>query len=105
MTVHANRIPSKRAGGELEIVCAFTGRPSTIPCATLVPVAARVPETALFDDLRDACPDRAVSRIGDCHSPGTIAASVYSGHRFARQYGETIDPDSVPFKREEIVVL
>jgi hypothetical protein len=34
----------------------------------------------------------------------TIAAAVFAGHRYARDFGETIDPDAVPFKREAIVV-
>jgi hypothetical protein len=34
----------------------------------------------------------------------TIAAAVFAGHRYARDFGETIDPDVVPFKREAIVV-
>ena len=46
---------------------------------------------------------RSVTRIGDCLAPGTIAAAVLSGHRYAREFGETIDPDVAPFRREAIV--
>jgi len=34
----------------------------------------------------------------------TIAAAVFSGHCYAREFGETIDPDGVPFRRERIAV-
>jgi dimethylamine/trimethylamine dehydrogenase len=40
-----------------------------------------------------------VTRIGDCFGPGTIAAAVYGGHRYARELGEP-QSDAVPFRRE-----
>jgi dimethylamine/trimethylamine dehydrogenase len=40
-----------------------------------------------------------VARVGDCLGPGTIAAAVYGGHRFARELGETPD-DGVFFRRD-----
>ena len=42
-----------------------------------------------------------ITRIGDCLAPGTIAAAVYSGHRFARELDEPAH-DGVPFRRELI---
>ncbi len=47
---------------------------------------------------------KSVKRIGDCNAPGIIAAAVFSGHRYAREFGEVIDPDIPPFKREKIAV-
>jgi len=38
-------------------------------------------------------------RIGDCLAPGTIAAAVYGGHRYARELGAPV-PEGVPFRRE-----
>jgi dimethylamine/trimethylamine dehydrogenase len=38
-----------------------------------------------------------VVSIGDCLAPSTIAAAVYAGHRYAREFDQ---PDSVAFKRE-----
>ena len=40
-----------------------------------------------------------VTRIGDCLAPGTIAAAVYAGHRFAREF-ETAAAENVPFRVE-----
>jgi hypothetical protein len=37
-----------------------------------------------------------LTRIGDCLVPSTIAAVVYAGHRFAREF-ETPSVESVPF--------
>lgn len=47
---------------------------------------------------------QSVSRIGDCLAPGTIAAAVYEGHRFAREFDGAVEVDAVPFKREYVEV-
>jgi dimethylamine/trimethylamine dehydrogenase len=41
----------------------------------------------------------AVNAIGDCLAPGTIAAAVYAGHRYAREF-ELPANDQVGFHRE-----
>ena len=53
------------------------------------------------EDLFSALQGRATSltRIGDCYAPGTIAAAVYGGHRYARELGEPA-VTGVPFRRE-----
>jgi dimethylamine/trimethylamine dehydrogenase len=40
-----------------------------------------------------------VTSIGDCLAPSTIAASVYAGHRYAREYDRT-PSDAAAFQRE-----
>ena len=50
----------------------------------LVLVTSREPE----NDLYDLLPASNTSRIGDCLVPSSIADAVYSGHKFAREYGE-----------------
>ena len=42
-----------------------------------------------------------VTPLGDCFAPGTIAAAVWSGHKFGRELAQAAD-DAVPFKREQI---
>jgi dimethylamine/trimethylamine dehydrogenase len=57
---------------------------------------SRKPQDGLFHALVDQID---IKRIGDCLAPGTIATSVYSGHRYARE----LDADAsvlVPFRRE-----
>ena len=78
----------------------------TIEDASLVVVSARDPRDGLYQELI-ADPDRlaqagirSVTAIGDCYAPGTIAAAVYSGHRFARELGRELPEDVVPFRRE-----
>jgi dimethylamine/trimethylamine dehydrogenase len=45
-----------------------------------------------------------IRAIGDCHAPGAIYSAVYSGHRAAREFGETIDPDAVGYIRERVAL-
>ena len=85
----------------VELACVFTDRKETLACKSVVMVTMRDSEDALYHDLV-AIPDNGlkfVTRIGDCLAPGTIAAAVYSGHRFARELGEPV-PEGVPFRRE-----
>ena len=79
-------------------------------CAALVLVTSRLPNDAVHLDLKAREADWAdagiagVKAIGDGNAPATIAAAVFAGHRYAREFGEVIDPDVVPFRREAIVV-
>ena len=99
-----------RTADALDIACVFTGRVETIDCRTLVTVTSRLPEEALYQALMTRKADwqeagiKSVTRIGDCAGPGTIAAAVFSGHRYARDLDAPFDPDVVPFKRERIEV-
>ncbi|TDK51459.1 FAD-dependent oxidoreductase [Antarcticimicrobium luteum] len=86
---------------QVELACVFTDRKETLACKSVIMVTMRDSEDALYHDLV-AIPDngpKSVTRIGDCLAPGTIAAAVYSGHRFARELGEQV-PEGVPFRRE-----
>ncbi len=87
---------------DMMLRCVFTDKRQSVDCDVLIPVTMRQPEEKLWQDLtsqpnQDA---KTITRIGDCLSPATIAAAVYSGHKFARQFGEKINPDVAPFKRE-----
>jgi len=86
------------------VACNFTDRSHEIACGSFVPVTMRRPIDTLFHDLQalvgsagSARPS--LTRIGDCFAPGTIAAAVYAGHRYARELGQAAS-DAVPFKRE-----
>src|SRR3546814_4511508 len=94
----------------LELACFYTGAPASLDCAALVLVTSRLPKERLTLELlaREAewadAGIASVKAIGDCRAPATIAAAVFAGHRYAREFGETVDPDAVAFKRERIVV-
>jgi dimethylamine/trimethylamine dehydrogenase len=93
-----------RGADSVTLECAYTGRRRDIACATLVSVTMRRPVDALHVEIaalveRGAAGPKSLARIGDCLGPGTIAAAVYSGHRYARELGEPT-VEGAPFRRE-----
>jgi dimethylamine/trimethylamine dehydrogenase len=90
------------AGG-VRLACAYTGRERELACDALVTVTARLPQDGLVDQLRALGGEMRVEAIGDALSPGTIAAAVWDGRRYAEQLdGPPHDPDSAPFLREVV---
>jgi dimethylamine/trimethylamine dehydrogenase len=76
--------------------CIYTGQTREVEAANVVMTTSRQPQDDLFHALVDRID---IQRIGDCLAPGTIATSVYSGHRYAREMdSELMVP--VPFRRE-----
>ncbi len=90
--------------------CNYTGNDMRIGAATLVSVTARLSNDALYLDLKaDEMARReagiiTLKNIGDADVPGAIVHAVYAGHKAAREFGEVIDPDQFPFKRELVFV-
>ncbi len=108
VSIHPHRVIAGRTKDTIDLACVFTGRKETIGCGLLVVVTSRLPNDDLYLALQTS-KDRWTSaglksstRVGDALAPGTIAAAVYSGHRFARELGSSIDIDAVPFRRESI---
>ena len=79
----------------LQLTNTLTGEVSNHE-GSVVSVTARLPRDELFEVLKGKI---AVRRIGDCFGPSIIAAAVYEGHRYAREFDTDIDPDAVPFNR------
>lgn len=93
-----------RGAACVTLECVFTERQHDIACGTLVSVTMRRPVDTLFHALQrlitaGADGPKTLTRLGDCLAPGTIAAAVYAGHRYARELGEAAT-DAVPFRRE-----
>ncbi|MGI9648940.1 MAG: NADH:flavin oxidoreductase, partial [Acidimicrobiia bacterium] len=88
------------------ITNAFTGREATIAADSLVAVTGRLPTDELVQDLEshrdqwESAGLQTVRAIGDAWAPGTIAAAVWDGHRYARELDVEIDADIPPFRRE-----
>ena len=105
--IHPHRMLAGRSRDSLDIACIFTGRHETIACGALVTVTSRLPQAELWTGLDakgaewQAAGIRSVTRIGDCLAPGLIAAAVYSGHRYAREFGALNEFTAVPFERED----
>ncbi len=74
----------------------YTGHTRDVEAANVVMITSRRPQDELFYALVDRID---IQRIGDCLAPGTIATSVYSGHRFAREM-DSAAMVPVAFRRE-----
>ncbi len=84
---------------------AATGEMVEIEAGAVVLVTARQPVDQIAVALEERRPEwtaaglGSVQAIGDAWAPGTIAAAVWSGRRYAEELGEPSD-DGVPFRRE-----
>ena len=81
---------------QVTVTCAYTGRQSEIAADSVVLVTARLPHEELVTDLAALGQFRTVRAIGDAWAPGTIAAAVWSGRRYAEEF----DDEPGPFRRE-----
>ncbi len=83
-----------QVGGAAQLECAYTGKASEVPCASLILCSGRIAEDGLFHALSGRVKN--LDRIGDCLQPSSIADAVYSAHRYARLLGQ----DDPPPRRE-----
>jgi dimethylamine/trimethylamine dehydrogenase len=103
--VHLNRNAVELSDSGLVLECTYTARRTFVAAAAVVAVTSRVPNDELARAL-DAMPEAAraagiasITSIGDCLAPSTIAAAVYAGHRYAREF-DWPSTDEAAFKRE-----
>jgi dimethylamine/trimethylamine dehydrogenase len=92
--------------GEVTIEHISSGKSRNLETGNLAMVTARRPQHDLYFELEgdpDALQEagiKSVTRIGDCVAPSTIAAAVYAGHLYAREFDCEIDIDKVQYLRE-----
>jgi dimethylamine/trimethylamine dehydrogenase len=90
--------------GKVALACTYTGQVGEATADSVVLVTARLPDDELYLDLL-ARKERgeliSARAIGDAWAPGTIAAAVWSGRRFAEEFDADLPGDDVvPFRRE-----
>ena len=107
VTIRPHRILTGIGAGGVDLSCAYTGAASQLEAASVVLVTARLAQGTLSQDLTARQADwvaagiTSVTTLGDALAPGTIAAAVWSGRRFA----EELDApprglDDLPYLRE-----
>ena len=99
----------QRAGPDgLVVRSIYNARERIIECDSSVFVTGRLPNESLYLDLtsmKEAWPEAGLSSVravGDAFSPGSIAAAVWDGRRFAEELGG-VEGDEV-FPRDVAVV-
>ena len=105
--VHTSATVSEVLDGELRTACVFTEREGRVAADAVVLVTSRLPVDDLCQELltrRDEWNDRglrSVRAVGDALAPGTIAAAVWEGRRYAEELeAPTDDSDTAPYRRE-----
>ena len=94
------------SAGAVRTACVYTSEVEERAADALVLVTSRLPDDGLAADLHARAGDwgaaglSSVRAVGDALCPGTIAAAVWDGRRYAEQLGEPPDADGVPFLRE-----
>lgn len=84
----------------VEFACVFTGRPKPVEGDAVVLVTARLPRNMLLQDLKEVSALKSIMTIGDAEAPGTIAAAVFAGRRYAEELDVPRDIDAPLFRRE-----
>jgi len=94
------------AGAQVTIACGFTNREMVIDDCSVVTVTARLPHNSVQRELMsrtgawEAAGIRSVTLIGDALAPGTIAAAVWAGRRYAEEFDAERGPVARDMRRE-----
>jgi dimethylamine/trimethylamine dehydrogenase len=103
VTVHCNTAVTAVRSGHVTVANAYTGQETGLAADSVVLVTSRLPEESLLLSLTETAADTGptVRGIGDAWAPGTIAAAVWSGRRYAEELDAVLPSnDNVPFRRE-----
>jgi len=106
ITVETSRTLLRITGEGVVTGCVFTGAEEHVPADAILLVTARLPDDKPCREIRSARAadhtDSAgtVTVIGDAWAPGTIAAAVWSGRRYAEELDAPEPSGPVSFRRE-----
>jgi dimethylamine/trimethylamine dehydrogenase len=103
--VVVSRALARAGNGSATTACVFTEAEREHPCDAVVLVTGRLPNDALAGELAAAGAGATVRVIGDAISPGTIAAAVWDGRRYAEELDAPPADDTLPPFRREVVAL
>ncbi len=100
-----HRVLTDIGAGGVTLACTYTGTTVAVEGCTLL-VTARLPTNELARALEARRDDwgaagiASVAAIGDALAPGTVAAAVFGGRRYAEEFDVVRSPDEPLFKRE-----
>ncbi|MCY3650333.1 MAG: NAD(P)-binding protein [Acidimicrobiaceae bacterium] len=97
-------------GGVGSLLHLWSGRERAVDFDSVILVTQRNSVCDIYDELHtddDRLADAGIASIhliGDAHTPGMIAQSVFSGHRLAREFDSPDPSVALPFIRERRLV-
>lgn len=103
VTLLANHVIASHSLTTATVTNSITSAESTLPCDAIILVTDRIPNDALYHELKPALAEgtlKSLRLIGDAEAPSIIAQAVFSGHLAAREFDEQVNPDETPFKIE-----
>jgi dimethylamine/trimethylamine dehydrogenase len=102
--LHLSHAPVSFGPGGARLACTYTGRERDLAGDAVVMVTSRLPDAALWQDLKARRADwgdvRSVRVLGDAEAPGPIAWATYAGRRYAEELDADPVGDALPFRRE-----
>ncbi len=107
VTIQPLHVVNSIDAGGVTAACVYTDREVVLECDAVLTLTARLPSDALATELQNLTSDGGpvVRAIGDAWSPGTIAAAVWAGRRYAEELDEPPqNGDQPPFKREVVAL-
>ncbi len=107
VTLLTDHVLASHTHGSATVTHAITSTESTLACDAIVLVTDRIPNDALYHELKPALAEgklKSLRIIGDAEAPNIIAQAVFAGHLAAREFDEQINPDETPFKVERIKI-
>ena len=105
VTLLADHIIASHTPTTATVTNVITSADSTLDCDAIVMVTDRIPNDALYHELKPALAEgkfKSLRLIGDAEAPNIIAQAIFNGHLAAREFDEMINPDETPFKVERI---
>jgi dimethylamine/trimethylamine dehydrogenase len=104
VSLRTNSVLAAVGAGQVTVADTYTGQAARLAADSVVMVTARLPHDALYQELaaRQGLGQlRSVRAIGDAWAPGTIAAAVWSGRKYAEEFDAGVPASAaVPFRRE-----
>jgi dimethylamine/trimethylamine dehydrogenase len=107
VTLIADHFLASHSPTTVTVTNSSTAAESTLACDAIVMVTDRLPNDALYHELKPALADgtlKSLRLIGDAEAPNIIAQAVFSGHLAAREFDDAPDPDETPFKVERVIL-
>ena len=110
VNLHLNNVISAVSADGVTLSNVYSEEEASLACDTLLLVTERAPQDEIYLDLKGRPGElkeagiKTLELIGDAYAPGTIAASVYSGHKAARLFPNCQDdPDMFKWERPAAV--
>lgn len=91
--------------GSVTLSDVYTQQARDLEADSVVLITARLPREDLLTELAGRDGLRSLRGVGDCWSPSTIAATVWSGRRAAEEFDGTAPADDGVLFRREVAAL